>query len=292
MDAARCFEAARNIEVAPPRRAAADKNRIVAFADEALQTIDAPFGDKLPASRQSVADLLVDYLVRQAKLWNLAAHHAAGARVGIEHDDLIADRCQIARDGQRRRAGADAGDALAVSLQRCAGEQGSDVLLVIGGDALQPADRNRLLLKPAPAAGRLAGTIASASQNSREHIRLPIDHIGAVVIPRCDLANIFGDWSMRRASPLTVNHLVEVAWIRDIRRLHDFFSFRPFPQCEHVRMHTYASLRTKFLKSGWESDKRSVKGFFITLFPLKGRARAAKTAQFAPFKRGKVPGSR
>ena len=55
-------------------------------------------------------------LVGQAEFRNLAAHHAAGARVGIEHDDLVAERRKIARDGQRRRPRADAGDALAVSL--------------------------------------------------------------------------------------------------------------------------------------------------------------------------------
>ena len=107
-----------NVEVAPARRAAADEDRVVAFAHQRLQAVDAPLGDELTASRQSVADLLVDHFVGQAELRNLAAHHAAGARVGIEHDDLVAERGQIARDGQRRGAGADAGDALAVSLGR------------------------------------------------------------------------------------------------------------------------------------------------------------------------------
>src|ERR1700675_3365426 len=93
------FAAPGDVEIAPPRRAAADENRIVAFCDEALETVDAPFGDKLTASGQSVADLFVDDLIRQAKLWNLAPHHTAGARVGIEHHDLVADRGEIARDG-------------------------------------------------------------------------------------------------------------------------------------------------------------------------------------------------
>ncbi len=100
MDVARCFVAAGNIEVAPARRAAADKDCVVAFAHQPLEAVDAPFGDELAAGRQSVADLLVDHFVGQSKFWNLAAHHAAGARVGIEHDDLVADRGQIARDRQ------------------------------------------------------------------------------------------------------------------------------------------------------------------------------------------------
>ena len=69
-----------------------------------------------PPVDERVADLLVDDLVGQAKLRDLAAHHSAGARIGIEDDDLVADRGEIARDRQRSRAGPDAGDALAVSL--------------------------------------------------------------------------------------------------------------------------------------------------------------------------------
>ena len=68
MDVARRFATSRNVEVAPARRAAADEDRIVAFADQAREAVDATFGDKLAAGRQSVADLFVDHLVGQAKL--------------------------------------------------------------------------------------------------------------------------------------------------------------------------------------------------------------------------------
>src|ERR1700722_15911 len=128
---------------------------------------------------------------------------------------------------------------------------------MIGGDALQPADRDRLLLQASPAAGRLAWTIACAPEYPREHVRLPIDHVGAVIVARGDLADVFRDWGMRRARPLTVNHLMEVTRIRDVRRLHDRLSFRPFPRRQHVGMHTYASLRAKLLKSAWGDHKRS-----------------------------------
>src|ERR1700722_18046024 len=128
---------------------------------------------------------------------------------------------------------------------------------MIGGDALQPADCDRLFLQSSPAAGRLAWTIARAPQYPWEHVRLPIDHVGAVVVARGDLADIFGDWGMRRARPLTINHFVEVARVRDVRRLHDRLFSRPFPRRQHVGMHTYASLRAKLLKSAWGDDKRS-----------------------------------
>ena len=74
------FAAPGDVEVAPARRAAADENRVVAFAHEGLKAVDPPFGDKLPASGQSVADLFVDHFVGQPKLRDLAPHHAAGAR--------------------------------------------------------------------------------------------------------------------------------------------------------------------------------------------------------------------
>ena len=175
----------------------------------------------------------------------------------IEHHDLVADRRQIARDRQRRRACADAGDALAVALIRGAGDQRGDVLLVIGGDALEPADGDRLFLKPSAAAGGLARTVAGASQNPREHIRLPIDHIGGVVIPRGDLADIFGDRGVRRTRPLTVDDFVKVVRIGDVGRLHAGSSLRPF-RCQRFGVHvftSYANLRTKLLKSAWKATK-------------------------------------
>src|ERR1700722_11387855 len=101
MNVACRFAAPGDVEIASARRAAADENRVVAFAHEALETVDAPLGDELTASGQSVADLFVDDFIGQTELWNLAPHHAAGARVGIKHDDLVADRGKITRDGQR-----------------------------------------------------------------------------------------------------------------------------------------------------------------------------------------------
>ena len=67
---------------------------------------------------EDVADFLVDHAVGQPELRNLRAHHAAGRGVAVEHDALVAERREIARDGQRRRAGADQRDALAVARLR------------------------------------------------------------------------------------------------------------------------------------------------------------------------------
>src|SRR6185312_4859552 len=105
--------------------------------------------------------------------------------------------------------------------------QDAVVVLVVGGDALQTADRNRLLLAldqrlvldAGAAAGRLAGTVASAAQNSREDVGLPIDHVGVGVAPVRDQADVFRDGGVRGTSPLAIHDLVEIVGIRDVGRL-------------------------------------------------------------------------
>ena len=105
--------------------------------------------------------------------------------VAVEDDDLVAERRQVARDGQRGRARRRPGRSRLPFVAAAArGRQRGDVVLVVGGDALQPADRDRLLLDPAAAAGRLAGPVAGAPEDPREDVGLPVDHIGVGVAAR------------------------------------------------------------------------------------------------------------
>src|SRR5208337_1661723 len=99
-------------------------------------------------------------------------------------------------------------------------QKGLDVLLAVRRDPLQPADGDRLLLEPPPAAGGLARAVAGAAQNAGKDVRLPVDQIGAVVVALRDPANIFRDRRVGRAGPLAVDDLMEVFWIRDVGRLH------------------------------------------------------------------------
>ena len=146
-------------------------------------------------------------------------------------DDLVADRGEIAGDGQRRWPGADAGDALAVALIGGLGQTIPNVALAVGGDALQPADRDRLFLHASAPAGGLARAVAGAPENAGEDVRLPVDHIGADMVAVGDAANIFGHRRMRRAGPLAIDHFVEVVGIREVSRLHDaVFSLPPQPE--------------------------------------------------------------
>ena len=66
-DVARRLGAAGDHEVPTVRRAAADEDRVVALLEERLHAGDAAGGDKGPAGRKRIADLLVDHLVGQAE---------------------------------------------------------------------------------------------------------------------------------------------------------------------------------------------------------------------------------
>jgi hypothetical protein len=77
------------------------------------------------------------------------------------------------------------------------------VALVVGGDALQAADRDRLrcrfvvFLDAAAPAGGLAGAVAGAAQDAREDVRLPVDHVGVAVAP-CAIRRMYsgtGVWA-------------------------------------------------------------------------------------------------
>ena len=114
---------------------------------------------------------------------NLRADHAAGFGVLVEDHDLIAERGEVAGDGERGGSAADEGNALAVLLRRRLGQPLRDVVLVVGGDALQAADRHRLVFHAHAPAGRLAGTVAGAPEHAGKHVRMPVDHVGVGVTP-------------------------------------------------------------------------------------------------------------
>ena len=165
--------AAGNVELAAARRAGADEDRVPALGEQFLHAADELAEAGLDAEIEDAVDLLVDHRFGQAEARDLRAHHAAALGVAVEHHAVIAERRQIARDGQRGRAGADQRDALAVLLRRGWRQIAADVALVVGRDALQPADRDRLLLDPAAAAGRLARAGRRCGRGCRERRSIP-----------------------------------------------------------------------------------------------------------------------
>ena len=149
--------------------------------------------------------------------------------IGIEHRAVIAERREIARHRERGRATTDQRDALAVLRSRLR-QAMPDVVLEVGGDALEPADRDRRFLDAAAAAGRLAWTVASASEDPRKHVRLPIDHVGIAVAAFGDQADVFGNRGVRGTGPLAIDDFVKVVGGRNISRFHSYLCPRGRPE--------------------------------------------------------------
>src|SRR5262249_18485803 len=99
------------------------------------------------------------------------------------------------------------------------------LVLVVRGHALQAADGDGLglllvVLLDAPApARRLARAVAGAAEDSREHVRAPVDHEGIVVPAGGDQTDVFGDGGVGRASPLTIDYFENVVGASNIGRL-------------------------------------------------------------------------
>ena len=175
---------------------------------------------RLDAEVEDVTALLVEHALGQTKFRDLRAHHAAGLGSAVENAHLIAGQRQVAGHGQRRGAGADTGDALAVLGRRRLRQPLGEIVLEVGRNALQAADGDRFLVNAAAPAGRLAGTVAHAPENSREHVRPPVDHVGVRITARSDQADVFGHGRMGWTRPLAIHDFMEVVGMADIRRLH------------------------------------------------------------------------
>ncbi len=166
-----------------------------------------------------VCGLFVEHFGGQAERGNVGAHQAAGLLVLFENHDFVAVRHQIVRDGQRRRTRADDPDALAVLLRRNGRQQIGDFAAMIGRDALQAADRDRLSIQPAAAARRLARPIAGAPQNRREHVRFAIQHVGVGKTPLRDQADVFRNIGVRGTRPLAIDDFMVISRIFRIRAI-------------------------------------------------------------------------
>ena len=77
-----------------------------------------------------------------------------------------------------------------------------------------------VFLDAAAPAGRLAGTVAGASENSRKHVRAPIDHVGVAVAALGDQSDVFRNGRVGRAGPLAVDDFVEVVGRRNVCWFH------------------------------------------------------------------------
>ena len=138
------------------------------FGQQRLHAVDALAAAEFDAEVEDVAAFLVDDGIGQAEFRNLRADHAAGFWILVEHDAVVAERGEIAGDGERGRAAADQRDAFAVLLCRGLWQAIANVVLVVGRHSFQAADRHRLLLDADAPAGRLARTVAGAAREFPE----------------------------------------------------------------------------------------------------------------------------
>src|SRR5690606_36576674 len=90
VDVGGSFLAAGDVEVAPARRVAADADRVVALRQQPLHAVDPRAAAELDPEIEDVADLLIDHFHRQPEARDLRPDHAAGARLLVEHRDVIA----------------------------------------------------------------------------------------------------------------------------------------------------------------------------------------------------------
>ncbi len=226
VDLLRRFLAAWNVQVAPARRARPDEDRVELLSEQRLHRFDPRAAVELDAEPEHVTRLLVDHFLRQPEPGNLRSDHSASLRVLVEDGDVVAERRQVARDRQRGRTGADTGHAPAVHGAEPFGQPTRDVVLEVGGDALQSADGDRLgtlgliLFDPSAPARWFTWPVAGAPKDPGEDIRLPVDHVGVGETAGRDQADVLRDRGVGGAGPLAIHDAMEVLRIPDIRRLH------------------------------------------------------------------------
>jgi hypothetical protein len=115
-----------------------------------------------------------------------------------------------------------------------------DVVLEVSGDALKPANRYRRFLDAAAAACGLARTIASASEDPREHIGSPIDHVGVAIAAFSNQSDVFWNWGVCGTGPLAIDNFMKVVGCRYISRFHSYLR----PHSEENPRGLLALLRT------------------------------------------------
>ena len=212
---------ARNVELFPLRRAAPDKHRIeLAAVEERLQAVDRRVVPNLDPHVDDVGNFLVEDGFRKAERRDVDAHQPARPRQLLENRDLVAQRHEVVGDRERGRTSADEPDFLAVGRRGRSRKEMPDLVAVVRRNALQPADGDRFAIDARPAAGRLAGPVAGASENPGEDVGLTVEEIRLRESSLGDETDVLRDVRVRRARPLTVHHAVVVVGVTNVGRLH------------------------------------------------------------------------
>ena len=124
------------------------------------------------------------------------------------------------------------------------GQPVADIILEVGGDPLQAADRNRLFFHAATPACRFARPVAGAPEDPGKHVGLPVDHVGVAVAACCDQADVFGNRRVRRTRPLAIHDLVEVVGRRNVGGFHLLLCTHACCAPQNLRDQASAGLRS------------------------------------------------
>ena len=107
------------LEFLASRRAAADKHRAESgLIEQRLHAVNGVTQFDVGAHVDDVANFLVEHFRWQPELRDIGAHEAAHCRKGLENGDFVAQRQQIVGNGQRRTAGANQRNLVAIRLGR------------------------------------------------------------------------------------------------------------------------------------------------------------------------------
>src|SRR2546421_8605692 len=222
VDVGRRRFAPRDVQLLALRRAGPHEHRIeAAGAEELAQTPHRGIELQLHSHPRDHRDLFVQHRVRQAERGNVGAHQPAGLAILLEDRHLVAKRHEVVGHGEGGATGADAGDALAVLHLRDLRQPARDLVAQVRGDALQAADRHRLLSLDAPApAGRLARPVAHAPEDPGKHIGVPVHHVGIGETALRDQADVFRNIGVGRAGPLAIHNSMVVVRMGGIGGFH------------------------------------------------------------------------
>ncbi len=163
------------------------------------------------------ADFVVQNILRQAERRDVGPHQAAGLVLLLEQRDFVAQGPKIVGDGQRSGAGA---DQARCACRSSAAESWARRCEISPRRSAATRFRRQMATgfsvcfvhsigKAAAAAGRLTRPVAGPPENRREHVRLPVDHVGFGVLALGDQADVFGNVGVGRDRPIGNRRLCE-----------------------------------------------------------------------------------
>ena len=210
-----------NVEVLASRRAGADEHGVEVLLEQAAEARHRRVQPEVDAHVDDGRDLLVEHLGREAEGRDVGPHQPAGLVVLLEDHHVVAERHEVVGDRQRGRA----------RRRRSTTRRPFFAVGMIGRrSAISPrrSEATRLrrqIATGAPsirvrAACRLAGTVAGPPEDPREHVGLPVGHVGVRVPPLSDQPDVLGDVRVGRTGPLAVDDPMEIVRVRRVGWIH------------------------------------------------------------------------